>query len=64
MISNQTWTDELTIKQIQRLDWWNPCYCDHEWDCKNEISHAVAYKMAFDIERIVFLCSEHWGEEE
>ena len=57
---NQTWTDELTIRDIQRLDWWTICSCEAKWDCSADAEYFVEYKLSIGIWRWVRMCEECW----
>lgn len=56
---NITWTDELDPRQLRKLDMVSVNYCDGEWNCCNEINHAIEIPMAFDLFRWVFFCDQH-----
>ena len=63
-MSNQTWTDELESMQLRKLDLVDTAFCDKEWNCENEITHAIEYKLQIGVWRWVFFCDCHMESEQ
>lgn len=57
-IDNQTWMDELSDRDIQRLDWWHPVYCDGKWSCEGEPIYMLQYMLSIGVPRWVHYCKD------
>lgn len=57
---NQTWTDEMAIRDIQHLDWWENCRCETNWDCENDAEHYVSFKLSIGVWHWWRMCDECW----
>jgi len=60
---NETWTDELSIDELRKVMMVITLHCDFEFNCHDEVIHAIQYQMAFGIWRWVFFCECHGGME-